>query len=244
MIIFGDGMFIDPDEESEREWRREQARKQARESISRDEPPLAPALLESTLLKRGGCVFIDNMLQPDLLTSLCAEANERLDEAKHTVWPGSMQVDWRGGDPARSYAGANGGPTQMSIFASPDLAKQLSEICGLHLQMAGAGSFSYYEPGDFLALHRDILNCDITLLTCLRDTATGTSDRRGLRIYPAYARMPLTQLRSEDNPSYIDVYLDRGQTAVLLGGIVPHEVLPMGATQHRTVSVVCMTALV
>jgi hypothetical protein len=207
-------------------------------------PPLAPALLDSVLMQRGGCVLIDNLLQPHLLTALCAEANERQDEARHTVWPGSVQqVDWRGGDPARSYAGVTGGPTQTSIFASPDLSNYLSEICGMRVKIAGVGSFSYYEPGDFLALHRDIIACDITLLTCLRDTGSGTSDRRGLRLYPAYARAPLTQLRSEEAPAHIDVHLDRGQTAVLLGGIVPHEVLPMAAHQHRTVSVVCMTAL-
>jgi hypothetical protein len=236
MMIFGDGFRYDPDEESERNT--------ARGPISRAEPPLAPALLESTLMQRGGCVFIDNLLPPNLLTALCAEANERQDEARHTIWQGSKQVDWRGGEPARSYAGATGGPTQTSIFASPNLSGYLSEICGLRLKLAGVGSFSYYEPGDFLALHRDIIACDITLLTCLRDTATATSDRRGLRIYPAYARLPLTQLRSEDAPAHLDVHLDRGQTAVLLGGIVPHEVLPMAAHQHRTVSVVCMTALV
>jgi hypothetical protein len=56
--------------------------------------------------------------------------------------------------------------------------------------------------------------------------------------------MPLTQLRAEDAPAHIDISLDRGQTAVLLGGIVPHEVLPMAAHQHRTISVVCFTALV
>ncbi len=148
---------------------------------------------------------------------------------------GSHQVDWRGGDPARSYAGATGGATQTSIFASPTLASYLSEVCGLRLKLAGVGSFSYYEPGDFLALHRDIVTCDITLLTCLRDTATGTPDRQGLRIYPAYARVPLTQLRSDDAPAHIDVSLDRGQTAVLLGGIVPHEVLSDGraSAPHR-----------
>lgn len=216
----------------------------AREPISRAEPPLAPALLDSELMRRGGCLFIDSLLPPDLLAALCAEANERQEEARHTIWPGSLQVDWRGGEPARSYAGTTGGSTQTSIFASPTLANYLSEICGLRVKLAGVGSFSYYEPGDFLALHRDIVACDITLLTCLRDTATGTSDRRGLRIYPAYARLPLTQLRSEDAPAHIDLSLDRGQTAVLLGGIVPHEVLPMCEHQHRTVSVVCMTALV
>jgi hypothetical protein len=214
------------------------------ESSMLAEPPLSPALLDSVLMERGGCVFIDNLLPPNLLTALCAEANERRDEARHTVWAGSHHADWRGGDPARSYAGATGGPTQTSIFASPDLSSYLSGVCGLRLKLAGVGSFSYYEPGDFLALHRDILTCDITLLTCLRDTATGTPDRQGLRIYPAYARMPLTQLRSEDAPSHIDASLDRGQTAVLLGGIVPHEVLPMAAHQHRIISVVCMTALV
>ena len=232
MLIFGDGWTYDSFDEPN----------PAHQPISRAEPPLAPALLDSELMKRGGCLFIEDLLPPNLLTALCAEANERQDEARHTIWPGSLQVDWRGGDPARSYAGATGGPTQTSIFASPDLAKYLSDICGLNLKIAGVGSFSYYEPGDFLALHRDIVHCDITLLTCLRDTASGTSDRRGLRIYPSYARMPLTQLRSEEAPAHIDLHLDRGQTAVLLGGIVPHEVLPMTEHQHRTVSVVCMTA--
>jgi hypothetical protein len=212
-------------------------------SVAHADPPLAPALVESVLMQRGGCLFIDNLLPSNLLTALCAEANERQDEARRTAWAGSVQVDWRGGEPARSYAGVTGGPTQTSIFAAPNLATYLSELCGLQLTMAGVGSFSYYEPGDFLALHRDIVACDITLLTCLRDTAAAASDRRGLRIYPAYARVPLTQLRSEEAPAHIDVHLDRGQTAVLLGGIVPHEVLPMAAHQQRTVSVVCMTAL-
>jgi hypothetical protein len=235
-IISEGSIFYDPEPEGYRQ--------SALDPISHAEPPLAPALLESPLMQRGGCLFIDNLLPANLLTALCAEANERQVEARHTIWQGSKHVDWRGGDPARSYAGATGGPTQTSIFASPNLSDYLSEICGMRLKLAGVGSFSYYEPGDFLALHRDIIACDITLLTCLRDTATDTSDRRGLRIYPAYARAPLTQLRSEDAPAHIDVHLDRGQTAVLLGGIVPHEVLPMAAHQHRTVSVVCLTALV
>jgi hypothetical protein len=204
--------------------------------------PLSPVLCDSVLMQRGGCLLIDDLLGATLLTALCGEANERQVEARRTAWPGSEQVDWRGGDPARSYAGVTGGPIQSSIFASPDLARHLSELCGLPLRLAGLGSFSYYEPGDFLALHRDILTCDITLLTCLRDTATGTPDRSGLRLYPAYARLPLTQLRSENDPPRVDLHLDRGQTAVLLGGIVPHEVIPMAAHQHRTVSVVCMTA--
>lgn len=235
MMIFADGWRYDPDEESERNARNG--------PISRAEPPLPRALLDSELMRQGGCLFIDSLLPPNLLTGLCDEANELQDQARHTIWPGSLQVDWRGGEPARSYAGATGGPAQTSIFASPDLANYVSKICGIPVKLAGVGSFSYYEPGDFLALHRDIVACDITLLTCLRDTTTGTSDRRGLRIYPAYARLPLTQLRADDAPAHIDLYLDRGQTAVLLGGIVPHEVLPMTADQHRTVSVVCMTAL-
>ena len=219
-------------------------RDSAVESIAREDPPLSPVLCDSVLMQRGGCLLIEDLLGADLLTTLCAEAHERHDDARHTAWPGSQQADWRGGDPARSYSGATGGAIQSSIFASPDLAAHLSKLCGLPLRLAGIGSFSYYAPGDFLALHRDILTCDVTLLTCLRDTAAGTSDRSSLRLYPAYFRSPLTQLRSEHAPTHIDLRLDRGQTAVLLGGIVPHEVIPMAAHQHRTVSVVCMTAMV
>jgi hypothetical protein len=220
-----------------------------REPIARAEPPLSQGALsqtlcDSVLMQRGGCLLIDDLLGATLLTALCDEANERQNEARRTVWPGSRQVDWRGGDPARSYAGVTGGPVQSSIFASPDLAAHLSDLCGLPLRLAGVGSFSYYEAGDFLAVHRDILTCDITLLTCLLDTATGTPGRSPLRLYPAYARAPLTQLRATAAPTHVDIRLDRGQTAILLGGIVPHEVLPMTAHQRRTVSVICMTAVI
>ena len=38
--------------------------------------------------------------------------------------------------------------------------------------------------------------------------------------------------------------LTRGETIVLLGGILPHEVIPMAEGQERIVSVMCYRALI
>ena len=110
---------------------------------------------------------------------------------------------------------------------------------------SGHGSYSYYEnAGDFLDLHRDKLACDVAVITCLqlKDTPERNASG-GLLVYPALAEESLSCVRSSGVTAGIRILLSPGDTIVLLGGIVPHEVTPMMPGQERTVSLMCYRML-
>jgi hypothetical protein len=197
-------------------------------------------LIESAFLARGGCVVLQGLFGVDALNALRHEAMEAARQAGRASSTGSGAEDWRGGDPARAYWCAASGKVQWTLLSDSATASTLSELCGLRIQITGAGSYSYYnEIGDFLAVHRDVVRCDLALLTCLEEQPPPQGSRGVLRVYPAYARQPLSSFRAEGNPSGVDVPLSVGESALLLGGIVPHEVTPMAAGQRRTMSVSC-----
>src|SRR5690349_19316869 len=103
--------------------------------IESESDPLARELCECDLLRRhGGCVVLDGLLTDDIFALLRSEAAAQRTLAGRCDWAGAALVDWRGGEPARKYAGAGGGPVQGSIFASPQLAAMLSELAGLRLE--------------------------------------------------------------------------------------------------------------
>ncbi|HEY6375477.1 MAG TPA: hypothetical protein VIX90_08120, partial [Edaphobacter sp.] len=60
-----------------------------------------------------------------------------------------------------------------------------------------------------------------------------------LVIYPQFIREPLSTVRSAGRAAGTFIPLDRGQTIILLGGLVPHEVAPSGAGQERIVAINC-----
>jgi hypothetical protein len=106
----------------------------------------------------------------------------------------------------------------------------------------GGGTYSYYEQaGDFLAVHRDVLQCDIAVITSLTrcETAGSTGE---LVVYPEFIREPLSAVRAAGRGAGTSVPLDRGQTIILMGGIVPHEVAPTCAGQERIVAINCYRA--
>ena len=120
----------------------------------------------------------------------------------------------------------------------------LSRICGVEVALIGGGTYSYYEnAGDFLALHRDVVKCDVAVITCLSlrvpDLSAG-----GMHVYPEYIREPLSRVRAAGRDAGRAAPLARGETIVLFGGILPHEVIPMAAGQERIVSVMCYRALI
>jgi hypothetical protein len=58
-------------------------------------------------------------------------------------------------------------------------------------------------------------------------------------VYPAHARQPFAAIRAERHPRAVDLTLVPGESALLLGGIIPHEVTPIASGQQRTMSVMC-----
>src|SRR5207248_10974683 len=92
--------------------------------------------------------------------------------------------------------------------------------------------------GHFLAIHRDILQCDVASITCLSTRATSGLTGE-LTIYPSFICEPLSMVRAAGRQYGTVVALDRGHTVILLGGLVPHEVTPTCIGQSRIVAINC-----
>jgi len=58
-----------------------------------------------------------------------------------------------------------------------------------------------------------------------------------LLLLPQFVGRPLSEARRAAHAVLID--LREGETLVMLGGMVPHGLMPLGAGQERTVSVLC-----
>lgn len=142
------------------------------------------------------------------------------------------------GDPDRWLESAPGGSTLDTFAGTPDMLRLLRRATGVTWEPAGPGTWSYYRrEGHHLGVHRDLAVCDLAVITCVRNEGGGTSSGV-LRLWPTRARESLNALRGEDHGG-IDVHLEAGDTILLLGGVVPHRVLPMAPGHVRIVAPLC-----
>ena len=220
-------------------------------SSSKSQPRVSqiPAIIgQSPLYQRGGFVLLEKLLEPKNLAALQREAltlgrnaqENKVLESDHKAF----EINFgRGGSPARKFLSTQGDTVQDTFYHSSTLTHMLETLSGTTVKPTGSrGTFSYYaREGDFLALHRDILTCDLTLITCLFDHTRGASNQLGgaLRLYPSYNLKPLSSIPTQNLQNAVDLQLQIGQSLALLGGIVPHELLPTNPGQVRVVSVLC-----
>ena len=180
---------------------------------------------------------------PDDATAhgLLAEAVNRLGVATVTDSAEDDGEDVRGGHPARRFLTAPAGPFQATRYTSPRVLALLAAVVGTRVEPTGeAGTYSYYiRPGDFLALHRDIVTCDLSVITCLRDTLDARRVDGALCMYPGRSGEPLSHIRATPTRGAVAIRLAVGQTLAIFGGIVPHTLLPVAPGQERIVSIVC-----
>ncbi len=200
---------------------------------------LPAAIAASALYASGGFVIIPDLLASEALEELAAEAFSARSTGQRNIFAFSDGTEGRGGAPGRAFTSANGRDVQWRLFSSPAVLRSLANICGIAAAPSGGGTYTYYDqPGDFLALHRDVVSCDLAVITCLADIGLG-ADGGGLMVYPGYTKEPLSRVREAGRAAAVPVPLSRGETVALLGGIVPHEVAPMPPGRERIVSVMC-----
>jgi hypothetical protein len=146
----------------------------------------------------------------------------------------------RGGVPDRWLESASGGPRLDAFLHAAPTRTLLRRLTGLHWAPSGAqGTYSYYRrAGHHLGLHRDIDECDLAVITCVHDSRSdaGAGDGGVLVLYPGRAREPLAAIRTEPARGAVAVRLAPGDSLVLLGGAVPHRLLPLGPTHLRVVA--------
>ncbi|HKH90534.1 MAG TPA: hypothetical protein VKA54_01960 [Gemmatimonadaceae bacterium] len=209
------------------------------------EHEIPAAILRSPIMRQGGFGAYDGMIDANLVGQLRAEAARNFRDAVPQTCDCDDYAEGRGGTPRRSLLTAEGGAVQDDIYRSPAFSESLSDTCGLHVVPSGnRGSFSYYaRPGDFLGLHRDVEACDLAVITGLHDDSAPTELSGALVVYPDRVLEPLSAIRARPSDGAQAVKLRVGETVVLLGGILPHLVMPVRDGQMRIISVMCFRAL-
>lgn len=202
------------------------------------------ALCAGPLGRAGGVAVIDGL--PDAATcgGLAHEAQGAYATSSRQDLTHDDRDDGRGGMPARALRTGSGGPVQDALYASAWLSAFLTAHCGAPVSPSGnRGSYSYYvDPGDFLATHLDVDTCDVTLITVLHDATDPGSAAGALAVYPGRFGARLSEIRAAPDAGVALVKARPGQSIVLLGGLVPHHVLPLGPTGQRVISALCFTA--
>jgi hypothetical protein len=199
-------------------------------------------ILQSRLLAAGGYLVVCGLFDEETLQGMCAEADVVRPEAPRVFVEDSDGTEGRGGYPARAYRSGPARDLHWALYGCQQMAETLGRLCGITVSATGGGTYIYYEePGDFLAVHRDVVDCDLAVITSLTDSRVDGSAGE-LVVYPEFIREPLSKVRTAGRTSGTLVPLGRGQTIILLGGIVPHEVAPMCAGQERIVAINCYRA--
>lgn len=189
----------------------------------------APAPSSQTLVVWRG------LFPAQALQSLGEDARQARGQARRSEALRGQADEGRGGAPARACTIAAASAAHFALHDDPALRARLEAVAGARLAPTGGGSYTWYErPGDFLALHRDIDGCDATLVTCL----AASPGAGALVVYPEGLGQPLSALRQRHAPG-LRVALEPGDSALVLGGFVPHEVEPMAAGSSRLVSLMC-----
>jgi hypothetical protein len=209
-------------------------------------PETIPTVIrQSHLMKRGGFDVFEGLVDASMRREMLSEAVALLRNATRCEVKVSDDEEVRGGKPRRRFINAQGGPLQQTFNTSPGVLDFLRGLTNRALTFTGEiGTYSYYmNPGDYLDIHRDIVTCDVAVITCLHDRAKDDGDSGRLCLYPDRLGEPLSQIRATPNRGAVKVRVEVGQTIVLYGGIVPHALLPVGEGQARIVSVLCYRAI-
>ena len=192
------------------------------------------------LVANGGFLVLDELLPKTTRQCLRDEAFECCEGALEQRREDHDISGFRTGNPARWLRSTTGGPVQFEIYHCPVMADNISYLCGRQVKPTGGqGTYSYYDrKGHFLGLHRDINTCDATLITCLHRKHSA-NESGALRLYYKGFANSLVEIISDSNVPYLDIHLEQWQSILLLGGWVPHEVLPAAEDYERYTSVLC-----
>lgn len=204
------------------------------------EPILEPrSLVASRIWSQGGYAAVSGMVGRSWLDALKEEAESARRLGTRTIVPVSDRTEDRGGSPARALRSSPCGEAHRALHVSPQVTDAISETCGVAVSSTAVGTYHFYErEGDFFDLHRDFVGCDIAVITCisqrLNDQPIG-----GLLVYPNFFHQGLSRVRAAGTTMGLAIPLVPGETAILLGGQLPHEATPVVAGQDRVVAVNC-----
>jgi hypothetical protein len=195
-------------------------------------------VLRSQLVAEGGFV-VTRLLSSAHTATLRREAvvcHRRARACRIPVPPAGPEAR---GQPDRWLDVAVGGPRLKDFFCSSPVLEVLADLTGASWMPHGTqGTYSYYRAeGHYLGVHRDAAGCDLAVITCLSDTTPHAGGN--LVVYPGAATRPLGSVRADPAEGAHTLRLRPGESAILLGSLVPHRVAPTTAGQVRVVAPLC-----
>jgi hypothetical protein len=201
-------------------------------------------LAAGPLGQAGGVAFFEGLPENAVCAQLLHEALEAYGHSSRQIVVTGDNAPGRGGSPPRALNTAGGSPAQDALYESAWLHTFLSRQCGVPVTPTGTrGSYSYYvAPGDYLGLHLDIDTCDVTLITVLRDDTLPGDPAGGLLVHLGAFGGTLDQVRQSAGIGTALVKARPGQSIILLGGLLPHETIPLPDTGQRIISALCFRA--
>jgi hypothetical protein len=200
------------------------------------------SVLERSTLVGGGGALLTRLLDPTRLGALREDAFARHAEATEMFVADPCDEDIRRGDPDRWLEWAVGGPALQAFSTASATLDLLARVTGVNWTPSGpAGTYSYYRrPGHHLGLHRDVDDCDLTIITNLYERGAQPGSTAGcLRLYPERTSERLDTIRSSSKRGAVHLRLQPGQSLIMLGGRVPHRLLPVADGQARIVAPLC-----
>ena len=186
-------------------------------------------------------VQVPDLLTPGEVAVLRAEAREAIRAAEPHQREGYELVDGeRLIGPVRN-AVSLAGDIRDSLHTR-HLAARLARWASLGQLVPEVSSYLYYEPGDFIALHRDQPSCQVDVLVLLEGSPGP------LHVHPDLAGLPGPELRQAAAASGghpvggIPIDLRRG-AVVLHGYEVPHHRPPHQGTGLLVLAAFCFRRL-
>jgi hypothetical protein len=193
-------------------------------------------------VRAGGVVRV-RLLSEREHASLFREAAVRHGDAQVARVDEDDGEENRGGMPDRWFEVAAGGARLNAFLHAKRTRSLLRRLTGLDWTPSGAeGSYSYYRrQGHYLGLHRDVEECDLTVITCIHDSrASADAGTDGVLIlYPTRVREPLSSIRTDPQSGAVRVRVAPRESLVFLGGLIPHRLYPVGRGQVRIVAPLC-----
>jgi hypothetical protein len=193
-------------------------------------------------LARSGGLLITRLVDTPTLAALRAEAFASGDSAQLTDVAEPPADGEQRGQPERRMTTSVGGAVLAAFFTSRTTLSTLAALTGVAWEPLGnQGTYSFYGPGDHLGTHRDADNCDLAVITCIYDSGEPSEAGGDLVIYPGRVGETMAAIRDTPECGAHTIRVAPGQSAILLGGLVPHRVSPIGAGRLRIVAPLCYT---
>ena len=204
-----------------------------------DMPSIAPQ--RSLFWQNGGYVVLEDLLSPDLHQVLLREAWSQWPHRIREEVENADTEERRGGCPPRRFATAPGEQHLDSLYQAAWIQEMLQDLTQLRLSPSGErGQYIFYtETGDYISMHRDIVSCEVVMISCLYDSQPHEQQGGTFFFYPNRQEEPLSSIRKSPEKDCFGIKLGIGQTLVLFGEKIPHGTIPIVHDQTRVVSTLC-----